>query len=297
MTDQNGVIIIDKPPGMTSHDVVLKVKRSLTAKKVGHTGTLDPFATGVLVLGVNQGTKLIPHLDKTEKEYLGVMVLGVATDTLDVTGNVVAEKEIYGISLNDVELAMEDFTGEIEQRPPVYSAVKINGVRLYELARKGIEVRAAKKKVRISSLDLIDFSPPRVTFSVTCSPGTYIRTLASDIGEKLGTLAHLEELRRTRSGPFTIDEAHNLDEVVANRKDGWDLIIELKDAIYDMMELPLCERDAIKVANGGQISFNEDAAFAPGSTVKLVYDGRLLALAKVEGKSKMNIKPFKVFHK
>lgn len=296
MTDQNGVLIIDKPPGMTSHDVVLKVKRSLTAKKVGHTGTLDPFATGVLVLGVNQGTKVIPHLDKTEKEYLGVMVLGVATDTLDVTGNVVAEKEIYGISLNDVEGAMEDFIGEIKQRPPVYSAVKVNGVRLYELARKGIEVKVAKKKVKISSLSLIDFSPPMVTFSVTCSPGTYIRTLASDIGEKLGAYAHLKELRRTRSGPFTIDEAHALDEVVSKGRGGWDLIIELKDAIYDMMELPLSHKDAIKVANGRQLSWDEDAIFTPGSTIKLVYDGRLLALAKVEGKSKMNIKPFKVFH-
>jgi tRNA pseudouridine55 synthase len=297
MTDQNGVIIIDKPPDMTSHDVVLKVKRSLGAKKVGHTGTLDPFATGVLVLGINQGTKLIPHLDKTEKEYLGVMVLGVATDTLDVTGNVVAEKEVYDISLVDVERAMESFIGDIEQRPPVYSAVKINGVRLYELARKGIEVKAAKKRVRISSLELVDFSPPRVTFSVTCSPGTYIRTLASDIGEKLGTFAHLEELRRTRSGPFTIDEAHSLDEIEAKGNDGWDMVIDLKDAIYDMVELSLSQKDAIKVANGGQISFNEGAAFAPGSTVKLIYDGRLLALAKVEGKNKLNIKPFKVFHK
>jgi tRNA pseudouridine55 synthase len=283
---------------MTSHDVVMEVKRSLRARKVGHTGTLDPFATGVLVLGINQGTKLIPYVDKTDKEYHGVMVLGVGTDTFDVTGNVVSEASHDKITRDDVISACEDFIGEIEQQPPLYSAVKIDGVRLYELARRGIEVNVAPRRVHIYSLSVADYTPPRVTFNVTCSPGTYIRTLAVDIGKTLGVPAHLERLVRTRSGPFSIDQALSLDDVVSSGETGWEYVIGLRDAVRGMSEVPVDESEAAQITHGAPLFWDKDGAgvVTPGSMVKLIHDGRLLALARVEGKQKIHIKPFKVFH-
>jgi tRNA pseudouridine55 synthase len=293
----DGVVIIDKPARLTSHDAVQQVKRALCAAKVGHTGTLDPFATGVLVMGVNQGTKLIPFLDKTEKAYTGVMVLGAATDTLDGTGKVLETHDIAGITEDDIRLVMNRFVGEILQRPPLYSAVKVDGVRLYKLARSGAVIpQPAARTVHVRSLELTLYEPPRVTFEARCAPGTYIRALAADIGEALGVGAHLEELRRTASGPFTIETAYPLFDFVALGISGYSAVMSLREAVADIREVPISHEQASLVANGGFLSSHELSEMRPGVTVKLVHDGKLVALAKVlDQDMRANLKPLKVF--
>jgi tRNA pseudouridine55 synthase len=293
----DGVVIIDKPEGITSHDAVQEIKRSLAAAKVGHTGTLDPFATGVLVMGINQGTKLIPFLDKTGKAYKAVMVLGASTDTYDVTGKVVATGDIGGVTERDIESAFSRFVGDILQQPPAFSAVKVDGVRLYKLARSGAEIPEQQARpVHIHSLRPVDFSPPRVSFEVVCSPGTYIRSLAADIGRMLGTGAYLERLTRTASGPFTLEAAHRLSEFTALGLSGYGAVIGLREAVADMMEIPISDQEAALVANGGFLCWSRPDAMRTGATVKLVHEGKLVALAKVMDQNiKANLKPFKVF--
>jgi tRNA pseudouridine55 synthase len=293
----DGVLIINKPEGITSHDAVREVKRSLSAAKVGHTGTLDPFATGVLVMGINQGTKLIPFLDKTEKAYRAVMVLGASTDTYDLTGKIVTAGDISGITEQEIVTVFSRFVGDILQHPPIFSAIKVDGVRLYKLARSGVEMPLPEARpVHIRMLRPVDFSPPRVSFEVVCSPGTYIRSLAADIGRALGTEAYLEQLSRTASGPFTLEAAHELSEFTALGLSGYGAVIGLREAVADMMEIPISEQEAALVANGGFLCWSRPNAMRTGATVKLVHEGRLVALAKVMDRSiKANLKPFKVF--
>jgi tRNA pseudouridine55 synthase len=293
----DGVVIIDKPEGITSHDAVQEIKRSLSAAKVGHTGTLDPFATGVLVMGINQGTKLIPFLDKTEKAYRGVMVLGASTDTYDLTGKIVATEDIAQVTEQDIRNVFSRFVGDQLQNPPFFSAIKVDGVRLYKLARSGAAMPEPQARpVRIRSLGLTNFSPPRVSFEVVCSPGTYIRSLAADIGRTLGTGAYLEHLARTASGPFTIQTAYSLSEFTALGLSGYGVVTGLREAVADMMEIPISDREAALVSNGGFLCWSQPRAMRPGATVKLVHDGRLVALAKVMDQDiKANLKPFKVF--
>jgi tRNA pseudouridine55 synthase len=292
----DGVLVINKPEGITSHDAVREIKRSLSAAKVGHTGTLDPFATGVLVMGINQGTKLIPFLDKTEKAYRAVMVLGASTDTYDLTGKVVETGDITGITERDIATVFSRFVGDTLQQPPAFSAVKVDGVRLYKLARSGAETPVPQARpVHIRSLRQVDFSPPRVSFEVVCSPGTYIRSLAVDIGRALGTGAYLERLTRTASGPFTLEVAHELPAFTALGLSGYGAVIGLREAVADMMEIPISDQEATLVANGGFLSGRPGAAHT-GATVKLVHGERLVALARVmDHDIKANLKPFKVF--
>lgn len=293
----DGIVIINKPEGITSHDAVREVKRSLAAAKVGHTGTLDPFATGVLVMGINQGTKLIPFLDQTEKAYRAVMVLGVTTDTYDPTGKVTATGDSAGVTEQDVAAVFSSFVGDIMQRPPAFSAVKVDGVRLYKLARSGAEIPEPQARpVHIRQLRLVDFSPPRVGFEVVCSPGTYIRSLAADIGQALGTGAYLDRLTRSASGPFRIEEAYQLSDFTALGLSGYGVVTGLREAVADMMEVPISDQEAALVANGGFLSWSQPRATRMGQTVKLVHDGKLVALAKVMDQNiKANLKPFKVF--
>lgn len=216
--------MIDKPAGLTSHDVVARVRRILKTKRVGHTGTLDPFATGVLVLMIGNATRLTQFLDKDEKEYEAVVRFGFETDTGDGTGVRRAEsgmpsEEIFKtLKKTDWNEMLKQFRGEIDQMPPMYSAKKINGKKLYELARQGIEIERRPSKVVIHKLEILKdsavyTSPTTLGFRVVCSAGTYVRTLAEDIGKKLGTGAHLTELRRTRAGKFGISDSLTLDEL------------------------------------------------------------------------------------
>jgi tRNA pseudouridine55 synthase len=223
----NGVLIIDKPEGLTSHDVVGRARRILKTRSVGHTGTLDPFATGVLVVLIGKATRLAQFLDKAEKEYLATIQFGYSTDTGDRTGLRIADcglriEEIAArITASNVEKALVKFRGETLQTPPMYSAKKVGGKKLYELARKGVEIERQPVKIKISELEIVENSenqsairnPQSAIVRVVCSAGTYIRVLAEDIGKELETGAHLAELRRTRAGSFDLRQAVTLEEL------------------------------------------------------------------------------------
>lgn len=279
----DGILIIDKPVGITSHDVVSKVRRTLKTKRVGHTGTLDPFATGVVVVVVGKATRLAQFLDKDEKEYLATMQFGFETDTGDRTGTRSAEcgmrNEEIDERLASVEWdnILEKFRGTIMQTPPMYSAKKVEGKKLYELARKGIEIERKAFEVTIHEIELQD-SAFRTSHSallrVVCSAGTYIRTLAEDIGREIGVGAHLTELRRTRAGKFTIDEAITVDEL-ENAKErllSVDLAVE---------HLPLFTLHSERVAKtqNGMSTRDLSGRFADGELVRMADEsGELIAI-------------------
>jgi len=203
----DGLLIVDKPEGMTSLDVVRKIKHRLGVKKAGHIGTLDPFATGVLPIVINQGTKLVPFLEEDPKEYEVTLKLGEETDTDDYTGQVVLKKDWEGVEPEKIQSLIRTFMGRIRQTPPMFSAVKVHGRPLYRLARKGVEVERKEREVEIYKIQTEEIELPLVHFRVSCSKGTYIRTLGRDIGRKIGCGAHLLGLRRIQSGLFTIDRA------------------------------------------------------------------------------------------
>ena len=208
------IIIIDKPKGPTSHDIVDIVRRTFKIKKVGHAGTLDPMATGVLVILTGKCTKESGKFSNDDKEYEGELTLGATSDTEDAEGVITDSGKSVDPDPVRIKEAFEAFLGPIEQVPSAYSAVKYKGKKLYELARKGISVEVEPRKITISRLDISDISIPKVKFRVTCSKGTYIRKLAADIGQRLGCGAYLSALRRTRSGNFTIDQAITLDQLI-----------------------------------------------------------------------------------
>jgi tRNA pseudouridine55 synthase len=204
---RNGILLIDKPEGPSSAQVVHKVKKFLGAKKVGHLGTLDPFASGLLLLGINEGTKVADVFLGACKRYRGVMVLGVATDSQDATGNVTEERPVPALDAERLAALAQQFTGELKQIPPMFSALKRHGVPLYRLARQGREVAREARLVRVESLRLSQLSATEIELEVACSSGTYVRTLAADMGAALGCGAHLKSLRRLSCGPLTIEAA------------------------------------------------------------------------------------------
>lgn len=209
----DGLLIINKPKGWTSHDVVAKLRNMLSQQKVGHTGTLDPDATGVLCLCIGKATKLAQYTGELEKEYRVVMKLGEATDTQDSTGRIIKETKGFEITISDMEEAFRKFSGKIKQIPPMYSAVKVGGVPLYRLARKGKEIPREAREMTVKEIKLLEFSGSFVKFDVICSKGTYIRTLCDDIGNYLGVGAHMYSLERLRSGRFSIEDALTIEEV------------------------------------------------------------------------------------
>ena len=210
----SGVINVNKPRGLTSHDVVLKVRKVFPGLKVGHGGTLDPQATGVLPLFIGKATRLTAHVTNLDKEYEGEMILGEERDTQDGDGKVLERRDIKGITPAMLREVLKKFQGEIEQVPPMYSAVRIRGRRLYNLARSGRVVERSSRKVKIFWLKILEINLPRVSFSLACSKGTYIRTLCSDIGNVLGCGAYLSRLSRIRTGDYRIRESIGLDELL-----------------------------------------------------------------------------------
>lgn len=228
---KDGILVIDKPEGVTSHDVVNSVRRIAGTRKVGHAGTLDPFATGVLIVGINQGTKLLPFLQIDEKEYEATVRLGVETDTLDRDGRILRETQCPSIGYEEMEKTLASFVGRQSQIPPIYSAIKKEGVPLYKLARKGIEVTVLPREIEVYGITLRTLDTPQVSFTVRCSSGTYVRSLARDIGIKVGCGGHLWSLRRIRSGRFGADKAIPL-SMLKEMGDKWaDRAIALKDAL------------------------------------------------------------------
>jgi tRNA pseudouridine55 synthase len=277
----NGILIIDKPGGITSHDVVARVRRIFKTKRVGHTGTLDPFATGVMVILVDRATRLAQYLDKDEKEYEATVRFGFETDTGDRTGS--PRSEVQGpmsLSPDVVESALEHLRGQIEQVPPMYSAKKIDGKKLYELARKGETVERKAVSVTISKLEVtrpLDKASQEMTICVSCSAGTYIRTLAEDIGRKAGVGAHLGELRRTAAGRFTIGQSVTLEQL-ADLDDASSMLIPMIEAVAHLSEFKLSADRTAKTLNGMSTRVFE-MPFTDGQSIRMIGDnGQLLAI-------------------
>lgn len=252
----NGIILIDKPLGKTSHDMVYFVRRLTGIKKVGHTGTLDPDATGVLPVCIGKATKVCDMLTSSDKRYVAELVLGKTTDTQDASGNILSESEV-NVSCEDIKRIISEFIGEIEQIPPMFSAIKKDGKKLYELARQGITIEREPRKITIHTIDVIEIDLPnnRVVIDVGCSKGTYIRTLCEDIGNKLGCGAYMNSLRRTLSGGFGIDECHTLDELCEIKEKGTldDVIIPIESVFSDYESVILDERLSSMHKNGIKI--------------------------------------------
>ena len=211
----SGVLLVDKDPGMTSHDVVAIARRSMGIKKIGHCGTLDPMATGLLMLVVGRATKIQDLLMSEDKQYVGTITLGTTTTTQDAEGDVVEEREVGVLGENVIRRAFEKYSGNFEQIPPMVSAIKKDGVPLYKLARKGKEVKRDPRPVYVTDYELRKISLPQIDFTVSCSKGFYVRSYAHDIGDTLGCGGHLSALRRTRSGEFTLERAVRVDMLKA----------------------------------------------------------------------------------
>lgn len=283
----SGVLIVDKPAGITSHTAVAEVGRRLGAGRAGHAGTLDPMATGVLLVCVGEATKIAGLLLADDKAYEGELELGRETDTLDAEGKVVRERlaEAAAVDRAALAAAMTRFVGAIEQVPPMFSAVRQGGRRLHELARAGKEVERAPRPVEIRRLDLLSFDPPRARFAVDCSKGTYVRSLAADLGEALGCGAHLTALRRSRSGVFGIERAIPLDQVSADRLAAPGALVSPAEALAHLPRLTLTPAQAAAVEVGKPL-FWKDLGPEPapaGPVCLLASDGHLLALVEIEG--------------
>jgi tRNA pseudouridine55 synthase len=231
ITTQSGVLLIDKPVGPSSAQVVQRVKTLLGAKKVGHLGTLDPFASGLLLIGVNEGTKIADIFLGGTKCYRAVMVLGVETDSQDGTGKVIRSRSVGPVDEAELIKLEKKFTGELKQVPPMFSALKKGGVRLYQLARQGKEVHREPRSIRIDALSLRQLSDTEIEFEVTCSRGTYVRTLAADMGQELGCGAHLTSLRRTACDHLTVDQALTPEQLAESYAKGETPLLSLRSAL------------------------------------------------------------------
>lgn len=252
----NGIININKPLGMTSHDVVGRLRRILGIKKIGHTGTLDPDASGVLPMCIGRATKTADMLTAQNKQYIAEVTLGSATTTLDASGEVTETSEV-NVDECDIQSVVTEFVGNIMQIPPMYSAIKIDGKRLYELAREGVEVERKPRPVTIEKIEIlgIDLENKKFSMKVDCSKGTYIRTLCDDIGRRLGCLAHMSALIRTRSGRFCIDDAYTLDEVEKMAGEGdMSFLVPIDKVFEELPKLILSSRRAKLMCNGVRIS-------------------------------------------
>jgi len=291
-----GFLVVDKPQGWTSHDVVDAARRWLGTRRVGHLGTLDPLATGVLPLAVREATKLVPFLERGSKVYVGAIRLGEETDTLDADGKVVRRHEGPLPDEASVREALAAFRGEIEQVPPMFSAVKQDGVPLHRLAREGREVERAPKRVRIDRLELLRYEPTRIEVEVACSAGTYVRALAADLGAKLGCGAHLACLRRTRSEPFASSQAAPAERLQHESEQG---VVEARlISAVDALGLPvlrLGRDEARKVLHGAEIvaSGLPLRSLATGSRIAALEPGGEL-LAVLEMGQGRRLRPLRV---
>ena len=269
----DGLAIVDKAAGWTSHDVVAKARGVLGTRKVGHSGTLDPDATGVLLLGVGKVTRLLRYLGLPAKTYTGVIVLGTATATLDASGEVTGTWDMSGVSLADVEAAAAALTGDILQVPPMVSAIQIDGKRLHELAREGIEVEREARPVTVHRFDVhAESEPGCFPIEVTCSSGTYIRSLAADVGAALGGGAHLRDLRRTAIGSFTIDRARALEALSV------DALLTPAEAMSDLTSVTVEADVAADVAHGKVLEVATLGVTGDGPWAVVGEDGTLLAV-------------------
>ena len=294
----DGILNIDKPYGITSMDVVRRIKRASGQRRVGHGGTLDPIATGVIPVCIGQATRLMEDVVGGSKTYLASVQLGVSTDTYDALGEVTQRREPSGVSLADIESALPAFTGDILQVPPMYSALKRGGKRLYDLARAGVEVEREPRPVTVHRIALQGWKPPVVTLEVDCGKGFYMRSLAHDLGQALGCGGHLKTLTRLRSGAFSVEDALPLDEVEERFADGsWREVMHSPDVtLRGLRALIIGKRVEEMVRNGR--AFEADSAISqprPGERCRAyTTDGRFLAIVVYDGELRQ-WKPDKVF--
>lgn len=281
----NGILLINKPIDFTSRDVVNKLTKILKTKKIGHTGTLDPIATGVLVVCVGNTTKLCELLTSEYKEYVATIRLGIKTDTLDTTGNIIEEKE-YNVNEKQIKEVFNSFLGTSIQTTPIYSAVKVNGKKLYEYAREGKEVELPKREINITDIELISFQDNEIKFKTTVSKGTYIRALIDDICKKLNTVGAMSSLIRTKQGKFMLEETFTLDDV----ENGKYKLISIEKALSDIETITIDDNTYNKVKDGAIIpkEFNNNYA-------NLLYKDRIVAIYKTYDKDSNLAKPFKMF--
>lgn len=293
-----GVLPIDKPAGPTSHDMVARARRALGTRRIGHTGTLDPFASGLLLLCVGRATRIAEYLSGMDKRYTAVVRLGVSTDTADATGAVTEERDAGGVTQREVETALQAQRGSILQTPPAYSAKKIGGERSYALARQGRAVPLAPVPVTIRELILVEFALPDVHLDVLCSSGTYIRAIARDLGEALGVGAHLTALRRTAVGPHAVASAVTADVLEAAARSRAEVrepdaallaaLIPILDALPAMPRIELAEDDVVRIRHGRTVSSTADVS----GLVMLAADDDLIAIGDAANGL---VRPRKVF--
>ena len=285
----NGIILVDKPCGWTSHDVVGKLRGILRERRIGHSGTLDPMATGLLVVFAGRATRAVEFAEADSKEYIAGLRLGVSTDTQDTTGNVLNTCEALP-SKDELIAAANGFLGEISQIPPMYSAIKMNGKKLYELARRGEIVERSPRKVTISKLELVGEDKCDYILDIHCSKGTYIRTLCSDIGDKLGCGGCMSSLRRVKAGVFSITQAHTMEQIQAAADlGGLDGIIIPVDTLFtDKPKLTVNEFEEKKLRNGNTIKTKS----ADGTYRVYSESGEFLLLAEVKDNLLKTIKSF-----
>ncbi|HLO12368.1 MAG TPA: tRNA pseudouridine(55) synthase TruB [Pseudoneobacillus sp.] len=298
-----GILPLFKPAGLTSHDCVFKIRKILKTKKVGHTGTLDPDVTGVLPICVGRATKIAEYITDAGKAYEGEVTLGYSTTTEDASGEIVESKKIDSILSREViEKVLASFLGEIQQTPPMYSAVKVNGKRLYEYARKGIEVERPTRTVTIYSIELLDerdeFFGETISFRfrVTCSKGTYIRTLAVMIGEKLGIPAHMSKLSRTQSSSFKIEDCFTIEEVEQLMTSGeiGKALFPLEVGISHLPKLKISDKVAEKVKNGALLPIPNQFTELNGPIIVETENGQALAIYMKHPSKPSFLKPSKV---
>ncbi|MGD9677163.1 MAG: tRNA pseudouridine(55) synthase TruB [Vulcanibacillus sp.] len=296
----DGILPINKSAGMTSHDVVAKLRRILGIKKIGHTGTLDPDVTGVLPICIGKATRLSDYLMEMPKTYKCQLTFGISTVTQDFSGEITENVRINNFDIKILESVIRNFVGEIEQVPPMYSSVKVDGKKLYELAREGKEITRKPRKITIYSIDIekIDISKdyPEIDFTVKCSKGTYIRTLCVDIGLKMGYPAHMSKLQRTESGSFKIENSYTIEDVEdylkGNKLD--EIIFSMADSLPSFNELILSNEDITNKIFNGQTIFIDELESYEGTFKILNKERDLIALYEKE-KNYKYAKPLKVF--
>ena len=274
----DGLILINKQKGFTSHDVVNVIRKKLNTKKVGHTGTLDPNATGVLPILVGKATKISKYLMEHDKTYIATIKLGEKTDTGDSEGQVIEEKSIPAdLKKEDINNALQNFFGKQKQVPPMYSAIKINGKKLYEYAREGKEVKLEAREIEIYKIELLEYQNNKIKFEVECSKGTYIRTLCDDIAKKLGTVGYMEELQRTKVNNFRIEDSILLDDITLENAEK--NMIKIEEVFKEKETIELDNKKLELFLNGVKLTYN-----LPNSIYRIYNNEQFIGIGVIENK-------------
>ena len=285
----NGIILVDKPQDWTSHDVVAKLRGVLHERRIGHSGTLDPLATGLLVVFVGRATRAVEFAEADCKEYLAGLRLGISTDTQDIPGNIVAESDAIPDD-EAVHEAISHFVGDIEQIPPMYSAIKVGGKKLYELARRGESIERSPRKITVSSIDVVGKDCGDYILNITCSKGTYVRTLCNDIGERLGCGGCMSSLRRTRAGVFSVDDAHSIEDINTAASEGRlsDIILPVDTLFASFSKITVDDSTTNRLKTGNIIKTSvKDGDYSVYSST-----GEFLLLGRAERGRLKTIKSF-----